>query len=146
MGQVHQLSHDYFAVNRERSDIWAELFCDKNKTTDWLLSFYSFSSQDEAFADIADFIYSRWKCVRWDNNLSKSILIFTDHMKESDLFSEEDILDVKQVLNKLWMSGYKYIETDQEIILKKVISILEEDRNKLQELYDHIWNDSVIKH
>jgi hypothetical protein len=67
-------------------------------------------------------------------------------MKESELFSEEDILDVKQSLNKLWISGYKDIESDQEIILKKVLSTLEEDRNKLQELYDNIWNDSVIKH
>jgi hypothetical protein len=30
--------------------------------------------------------------------------------------------------------------------LKKVLSTLEEDRNKLQELYENIWNDSVIKH
>jgi hypothetical protein len=101
MGQVYQLSHDYFAVNRERSDIWAQLFCDKNKTTDWLQIFYSFSAQDEAFTDIADFIYSRGRCVRGDNNLQKSIFIFVNHMKESELFSEEDILDVKQSLNKL---------------------------------------------
>jgi hypothetical protein len=36
------------------------------------------------------------------------------------------------------MSGYKDIESDQEIILKKVLSTLEEDRNKLQELYENI--------
>ena len=59
-------------------------------------------------------------------------------MKESDLFSEEDILDVKQALKKLLISGYKHIESHQEIILQQVLTTLEEDRNKLQELYEHV--------
>ena len=64
MGQVLPLSHDYFDVNVERSDIWAQIFCTNEKNIDALQVLYDFSSQDEAFTDIADFIYSRGKCVR----------------------------------------------------------------------------------
>jgi hypothetical protein len=58
MGQVHKLSHDYFDVNLERSDIWAKLFCEKDQNIGRIELLYDFCAHDEAFTDIADFIHS----------------------------------------------------------------------------------------
>ena len=149
MGQVHQLSRDYFEPNIKREDFFIkEVFWKDFIESDVHLwtSLYQLCSSSIAFTDIADFYNSRWKCMRKDQSLRFSIKIFFSEAEQTWNFSEWELKQIKEKLAIILLKQYKYIESNQELILKKISKILDAERRKISELYENIWYDENIKH
>lgn len=149
MGQVHQLSRDYFEPNLRREDFFMkEVFWKDFIESDVHLwtDLYQLCSSSVSFTDIADFYNSRWKCMRNDQSLRFCIKTFLWEVEKTWKFSANELQQIKEKLSGIWLKQYRFIDSHQEMTLKKISEILESKREKIEYLYESIWYDENIKH
>lgn len=125
MTQIITNSHDYFDVIQERDNIFREVFRQNNLDVHSMQKLYDFCSHDTAFTDLADYFYTWGNCMDKDNSFHQIIQDFIGHVKQSDLFNEDDLEYIQNRVKLTFGKPLDKIKSHREKVLEEVLHFMD---------------------